>query len=73
MKNLAIPATSILVKRVFSQSRHICQDLQSALKAETLCEALLSKAWVKSGLLDISPPPRIRLKHGSKSEYIEIP
>ncbi|EEB97734.1 hypothetical protein MPER_02884, partial [Moniliophthora perniciosa FA553] len=70
---LAIPATSVSVERVYSQSRHICQDLWSALKAETVSEAMLSKAWIKSGLLEVTPPPRIRITHGSKSEHIEVP
>ncbi|PPR01987.1 hypothetical protein CVT24_011114 [Panaeolus cyanescens] len=39
---LAIPATSTPVERVFSKSRHICSDLRSSLKAETISMALLS-------------------------------
>ena len=52
---LAIPATSVSVERTFSQSRHICSDLRSSMKAETIREALLSKAWIRSGLFDVEP------------------
>jgi hypothetical protein len=69
---LAIPATSISVERVFSKSRHICTDLRSSLKAETISEALLSKVWIKSGLLDVHPPPLVRRKHGSTTEHVTI-
>ena len=51
---LTIPATSVSVKRVFSKSRHICSDLRSSLKADTVTEALLKKVWIRSGLLDVN-------------------
>jgi len=50
---LAIPATSVSVERTFSQSRHICSDLRSSMKAETIREALLSKVWINCGLFDV--------------------
>lgn len=62
---LAIPATSVSVERTFSKSRHICSDLRSSLKAETIQKALLAKVWIRSGLLDVNEPVRPRKKHGS--------
>jgi hypothetical protein len=50
---LAIPASSMSIERVFSQSCHICTDVQSSLKADTISKALLSKIWIWSGLLSI--------------------
>ncbi|THU96807.1 hypothetical protein K435DRAFT_663756, partial [Dendrothele bispora CBS 962.96] len=57
---------------IFLKSRHICTDLQSSLKAETIWEVLLSKVWTRSGLLDVNPPPLIQKKHGSKTEHVQI-
>ena len=62
---LAIPATSVSVERTFSKSRHICSDLRSSLKAETITQALLSKVWIKSGLFDVNAPVIPRKPHGS--------
>ncbi|EIN07766.1 hypothetical protein PUNSTDRAFT_70285, partial [Punctularia strigosozonata HHB-11173 SS5] len=64
---LAIPATSVSVERVFSKSRHICSDLRSSLRAETIQQALLTKVWIRSGLLNLKDPdpPRKRAKHGT--------
>jgi hypothetical protein len=62
---LAIPATSVSVEGVFSKSRHICTDLRSSLKAETVTQALLSKVWIRSGLLNMNEPQERRKKHGS--------
>ncbi|KAF4612503.1 hypothetical protein D9613_012755 [Agrocybe pediades] len=61
---LAIPATSVAVERTFSKSRHICADLRMSLKAETAREALLSKTWIGSGLLEMNPPVVRKRKHG---------
>src|ERR1700733_395610 len=61
----AIPATSVSVERVFSKSCHICTDLRSSLKAETISEALLSKVWIREGLLDVNELKPPRKKHGS--------
>jgi hypothetical protein len=36
------------------------------LKAETVRQALLTKAWIKSGLFEMNPPPIVRQKHGDK-------
>jgi hypothetical protein len=60
---LAIPATSVSVERTFSKSRHICSDLRSSLKAETISEALLSKVWIREGLFDVNEPIPVRRKH----------
>ncbi|KDR74580.1 hypothetical protein GALMADRAFT_71005, partial [Galerina marginata CBS 339.88] len=64
---LCIPATSVLVERTFSKSRHICQDLRMSLKAQTVTEALLSKVWIRSGLFDVNEPVRRKRKHGEIS------
>ena len=53
---LTIPATSISVERVFSKSQHICSNLQSSLKENTIKMALLTKAWIWSGLFEMIPP-----------------
>ena len=62
---LAIPATSVSVERTFSRSRHICSDLRCSLKAQTITQSLLSKVWIRSGLLDPNPPQPPRQKHGA--------
>lgn len=62
---LAIPATSVSVERIFSKSRHICQDLRSSLRAETVKQALLTKCWLRSGLFHPIPKTRRVEKHGS--------
>jgi hAT family C-terminal dimerisation region len=62
---LAIPATSVSVERTFSKSRHICSDLRSSLKAQTITEALLSKVWIRSGLFEVNPPIVKKRKHGA--------
>ncbi|KAJ3713426.1 hypothetical protein C8R42DRAFT_752352 [Lentinula raphanica] len=49
---LAISATNVSVERTFSKFCHICANLKSSLKANTIREALLSKVWIRSGLLD---------------------
>ena len=61
---LAIPATSVSVERVFSKSRHICGNLRSSLKENTIKMALLTKAWIRSGLFEMIPPKVPRRKHG---------
>jgi hypothetical protein len=61
---LAIPGTSVSVERTFSKSRHICTDLRSSLKAPTIQQALLTKAWIRSGLFEMNPPVEKRRKHG---------
>ena len=61
---LAIPATSVSVERVFSQSRHICNNLRSSLKEKTITMALLTKVWIRSGLFEMMPPKIQRRKHG---------
>ena len=62
---LAIPATSVSVECTFSKSRHICSDLHSSLKAQTINEALLLKLWIKSGLFKVNPPIMKKKKHGA--------
>ena len=62
---LAIPATSVSVERTFSKSRHICSDLRSSLKAQTITEALLSKVWIRSGLFEVNLPIVKMKKHGA--------
>ena len=48
---LAIPATSVSVECLFSKSRHLCTDLRTSMKAETVIEAMCTKAWIREGLL----------------------
>jgi hypothetical protein len=48
---LAIPGMSVSVERLFSQSRHLCHDTRSSFKAMTIMEAMLTKMWLKAGLL----------------------
>jgi hypothetical protein len=48
---LAIPGTSVSVDRLFSKSRHLCSDVRSSLKADTIMIAMLTKTWIKDGLL----------------------
>ncbi|KDQ63990.1 hypothetical protein JAAARDRAFT_117154, partial [Jaapia argillacea MUCL 33604] len=49
---LAIPGTSVSIEQLFSKSQHLCTDLQSSLKAYTITEAMLTKMWIKAGLLE---------------------
>ena len=65
---LAIPATSVSVERVFSRSQHICANLQSLLKENTITMALLTKAWICSGLFEMMPLKVLRQKHGDNSD-----
>ncbi|KDR81731.1 hypothetical protein GALMADRAFT_37439, partial [Galerina marginata CBS 339.88] len=44
---LAIPGTSVSVERLFSKSRHLCTEVRSSMKANTITESLLSKCWIK--------------------------
>jgi hypothetical protein len=48
---LAMPATSTNVERLFSSSKHICRATRSALKAETISQAMSVKHWLRSGLI----------------------
>jgi hypothetical protein len=50
---LAIPATSVSVKRTFSKSRRICTEMRSSLRARTIREALLTKLWARNGLISL--------------------
>ena len=52
---LAIPGTSVSVERLFSKARHLCTDVRSSLKAETITEAMCARCWIRDGLLDIDP------------------
>lgn len=61
---LAIPAMSVSVERIFSKSRHICSNLRSSLKEESIRMALLTKAWIQSGLFEMMPKKALRRKHG---------
>jgi hAT family C-terminal dimerisation region len=65
---LAIPATSVSVERVFSMSRHICSDLRSSLKEDTVKMALLTKEWIHSGLFEMMPRTVLRRKHGDNGK-----
>lgn len=47
----AIPGTSVSVERLFSSVRHLCHELRGSLKPETITEAMLTKMWIKEGLL----------------------
>ncbi|KXN92087.1 hypothetical protein AN958_09790 [Leucoagaricus sp. SymC.cos] len=69
---LAIPATSVSVDCTFSKSQHICTDLQSALKAEMISGALLSKVWILDELLDVNKPSGVgcRVKVRSFLHYV---
>ena len=44
---LAIMGTSVSVERLFSSSRHICQDTRSSLKADSVSQLLLAKKWLQ--------------------------
>ncbi|KAF7351928.1 HATC-domain-containing protein [Mycena venus] len=48
---LAIPGTSVSVERLFSSARHLCHESRSSLKPSTISEAMLTKMWIKDGLL----------------------
>ncbi|EKM50366.1 uncharacterized protein PHACADRAFT_263627 [Phanerochaete carnosa HHB-10118-sp] len=52
---LAIPATSVSVERLFSASRHLCTDLRSSFRAQTVTEAMCVKQWIRAGLLEVIP------------------
>ncbi|KIL55311.1 hypothetical protein M378DRAFT_91070, partial [Amanita muscaria Koide BX008] len=65
---LAIPATSVAIERVFSKSRHICGNLRSSLKENTIRMALLTKVWIRGGLFEMMPPTVRRRKHGENDE-----
>jgi hypothetical protein len=48
---LAIPGTSVSVERFFSRARHLCHESRASLKPKTITEAMLTKMWIKAGLL----------------------
>ncbi|KAF7372567.1 hypothetical protein MVEN_00119300 [Mycena venus] len=48
---LAIPGTSVSVERLFSSARHLCHESRVSFKASTISEAMLTKMWIKDGLL----------------------
>ena len=62
---LAIPATSASVECTFSKSQHICSDLWCSMKADAITQSLLSKVWIRNGLLDPNAPELRRKKHGA--------
>ncbi|GJF00443.1 hypothetical protein PsYK624_167310 [Phanerochaete sordida] len=59
---LCIPATSVSVERLFSAGRHLCTDLRSSFRAQTVTEAMCVKQWIRAGLLDPEPPANRRSK-----------
>jgi hypothetical protein len=52
---LACPGSSVAVERLFSSSRHLCRDLRSSLKAETIMEGMCTKTWIKEGVVSLHP------------------
>ncbi|EIW87284.1 hypothetical protein CONPUDRAFT_45943, partial [Coniophora puteana RWD-64-598 SS2] len=44
---LAIPATSVSVERLFSNSRHLCRDTRSSMQASTITEVMCTKKWLE--------------------------
>ncbi|KAF7349507.1 Dimer-Tnp-hAT domain-containing protein [Mycena sanguinolenta] len=48
---LAIPGTSVSVERLFSSARHLCHESRASLNSKTISEAMLTKMWIKEGLL----------------------
>ena len=65
---LTIPATSIAVEHVFLKSRHICANLRSSLKENTIQMALLTKLWIRSSLFDMVLKKELRRKHGDNGK-----
>ena len=65
---LAIPATSVLVERVFSESRHICSSLRSSLKEDTIKMALHMKVWIRDGLFEMMLKQELQRKHGDNGK-----
>ena len=39
-------------EQLFSKSRHLCTEVRSSMKANTITESLLSKCWIKDGIFD---------------------
>jgi hypothetical protein len=48
---LAIPATCVSVEWLFSRSWHLCHEMHSSMKAETIPQSMLMERWVKAGYL----------------------
>ena len=67
---LAIPGTSVSAERTFSKSQHICTDLRSSLKAETVTQVLLTKTWIHSGLFEMNLPAEKHRKHGNNGPLV---
>ena len=42
------------VEWLFLKSWHLCVDLQSSMKAETMTAAIRAKLWSKDGLFDFN-------------------
>jgi hypothetical protein len=49
---LAIAGTSVSVECLFSDARHLCHESRPSLKPKTISEAMLTKMWIKDGLLE---------------------
>ena len=47
---LAIPAVSVSVERLFSESKQTLWDQRSSMGAQTASETILTKMWLKGGL-----------------------
>ncbi|KAJ6527501.1 hypothetical protein B0H19DRAFT_842187, partial [Mycena capillaripes] len=45
---LAIPRT---MERFCSHTRHLCHGSRASLKSQTITQAMLTKMWIKDGLL----------------------
>jgi hypothetical protein len=48
---VAIPGTSVSVERLFSSARNLCHETRASMKSDTITEAMLTKMWIKAGLL----------------------
>src|SRR5271168_2897737 len=60
------PCTALRLCRV--KSRHICTDLRSSLKENTIKMALLTKVWIHSGLFEMMPKKILWRKHGDNGQ-----
>jgi hypothetical protein len=52
---LAILGTTVSVERLFSKSRDLCHEARGSMKAEKIMRVILTKMWIKAGLLVIAP------------------
>jgi hypothetical protein len=48
---LTIPGTSVSAEQLFSGAQHLCHESQALLKPQTIQQEMLTKMWIKDGLL----------------------